>query len=100
MDRLIAQYGSRWFSRTCCSSSSGCDSAVPALIVAGALSARESFRSGGFRRRVSSRDDGRRGLVSRWPALRPPLMKLLCRVSLSPDSCVRQTEFRFERWGS
>src|SRR5258708_40323402 len=26
-------------------------------------------------------------------------MKLLCRVSLSPDSCVRQTEFRFERWG-
>src|SRR6267154_2073859 len=27
------------------------------------------------------------------------VMKLLCRVSLSPDSCVRQTEFRFERWG-
>jgi rhodanese-related sulfurtransferase len=26
-------------------------------------------------------------------------MKLLCRLSLSPDSCVRQTEFRFERWG-
>ena len=27
------------------------------------------------------------------------VMKLLCRVSLSPDSCVRQTEYRFERWG-
>jgi membrane protein DedA with SNARE-associated domain/rhodanese-related sulfurtransferase len=27
------------------------------------------------------------------------VMKLLCRMSLSPDSCVRQTEFRFERWG-
>jgi len=27
------------------------------------------------------------------------VMKILCRVSLSPDSCVRQTEFRFERWG-
>ena len=26
-------------------------------------------------------------------------IKLLCRVSLSPDSCVRQTEVRFERWG-
>ncbi len=27
------------------------------------------------------------------------VMKLLCRVSLSPDSCVRTTENRFERWG-
>ncbi len=27
------------------------------------------------------------------------VMKLLCRLSLSPDSCVRQTENRFERWG-
>ena len=28
------------------------------------------------------------------------VLKLLCRISLSPDSCVRQTEFRFERWGA
>src|ERR1700682_2935652 len=27
------------------------------------------------------------------------VMKLLCRISLSPDSCVRQAEFHFERWG-
>jgi len=27
------------------------------------------------------------------------VMRLLCRVSLSPDSCVRQTEYHFERWG-
>jgi len=28
------------------------------------------------------------------------VMKLLCRVSLSPDlPACRQTEFRFERWG-
>jgi len=27
------------------------------------------------------------------------IMRLLCRVSLSPDSCVRRTEGRFERWG-
>ena len=28
-----------------------------------------------------------------------PVLRLLCRVSLSPDSCVRQTEGIFERWG-
>ncbi len=28
------------------------------------------------------------------------VMKLLCRISLSPDSCVRQTEAQFERWGA
>lgn len=29
----------------------------------------------------------------------PRVMKFLCRVSLSPDSCVRTAESRFERWG-
>ena len=28
------------------------------------------------------------------------LMTLLCQISLSPDSCVRHAEYRFERWGS
>ena len=28
------------------------------------------------------------------------ILKLVCRVSLSPDTCVRQTESRFERWGA
>ncbi len=27
------------------------------------------------------------------------ILKALCRISLSPDSCVRQTESVFERWG-
>ena len=27
------------------------------------------------------------------------VLTLLCRVSLSPDSCVRQSEYHFERWG-
>lgn len=27
------------------------------------------------------------------------VMRLICRVSISPDSCVRQTESLFERWG-
>ncbi len=28
------------------------------------------------------------------------VLQLLCRVSISPDSCVRQTETRFQRWGA
>lgn len=28
------------------------------------------------------------------------IISLLCRISLSPDTCVRQTEDRFRRWGS
>lgn len=27
------------------------------------------------------------------------VLRLLCRISLSPDSCVRQSEYHFERWG-
>jgi membrane protein DedA with SNARE-associated domain len=27
------------------------------------------------------------------------VLRTLCRISLSPDSCVRDTESRFERWG-
>ena len=27
------------------------------------------------------------------------ILKTLCRISLSPDSCVRDTESKFERWG-
>ena len=27
------------------------------------------------------------------------VLSLLCRISLSPDSCVRQSEYHFERWG-
>jgi membrane protein DedA with SNARE-associated domain/rhodanese-related sulfurtransferase len=27
------------------------------------------------------------------------VMKMLCRISLNPDSCVSQTQLRFERWG-
>lgn len=28
------------------------------------------------------------------------VMRMLCRVSLSPDTCVRQSEVQFERWGA
>ncbi|MGK2856685.1 MAG: VTT domain-containing protein [Thermoanaerobaculia bacterium] len=29
-----------------------------------------------------------------------PVLRLLCKISLEPDSCVRQSENVFERWGS
>ena len=29
-----------------------------------------------------------------------PVLRTLCRISLSPDSCVRQTELSFTRWGA
>src|SRR5512140_3373298 len=28
------------------------------------------------------------------------VLQLLCRISISPDSCVRETETRFTRWGA
>jgi len=74
--------------------------ALPTLIVAGALAAQGQLSGPGvfiaaflaalladtlwF---VLGRRHGRR------------LLKTLCRVSLSPDACVRQTEGIFERWG-
>ncbi len=74
--------------------------ALPTLIVAGALAAQGELSAAGvffsalaaalvadtiwF---VLGRRHGRR------------LLNTLCRVSLSPDACVRQTEGVFERWG-
>ncbi len=74
--------------------------AVPALIVAGALS-----RDG----KISSTHvllaaifasliaDYLWFLLGRRYGYR--ILRVLCRISLSPDSCVRDTEARFERWG-
>src|ERR1700686_5510317 len=74
--------------------------AVPALIVAGALS-----RDG----RMSSTHVLLAALVASlmadylWFLLGRGygyrILRTLCRISLSPDSCVRDTEARFERWG-
>jgi membrane protein DedA with SNARE-associated domain len=74
--------------------------AVPTLIVAGALS-REN--------RMSSTNVLIAAIAASlladwiWFALGRRygyrILKLLCSISLSPDSCVRDTELRFERWG-
>lgn len=37
-------------------------------------------------------------LAGRWYG--SAVMKLLCRISINPDSCVSETQLHFERWGS
>ena len=74
--------------------------AVPALVLAGALAADgrlSALAVLGVALIASSIGDAAWYLAGRIYGTR--VMKLLCRVSLSPDSCVRQTESQFERWG-
>ncbi len=101
MNRLIAQYGLALVFANVLLEQTGLPiPAVPTLIVAGALAAEGELSPlaifgvafvacsiGDALWYVAGRRYGRR------------VMKLLCRVSLSPDSCVRQTEVRFDRWG-
>jgi membrane protein DedA with SNARE-associated domain/rhodanese-related sulfurtransferase len=101
MSRLIAEYGLALIFTNVLLEQVGLPiPAIPTLIVAGALAAEGKFSwlaifgtafvacmAGDVLWYLAGRRYGRR------------VMALLCRVSLSPDSCVRQTEVRFERWG-
>src|SRR4029078_1488884 len=74
--------------------------AVPTLIVAGALSRNGQLSSthvlvAAFLASLLA-DYGWFLLGRRYGY---KVLQLLCKVSLSPDSCVRETEARFERWG-
>ncbi|HEX9304204.1 MAG TPA: VTT domain-containing protein [Thermoanaerobaculia bacterium] len=74
--------------------------ALPTLIVAGALArdGKLSFSALLFAAAVASlAADGVWYALGRRFGNR--VLKTLCRVSLSPDSCVRHTESIFERWG-
>jgi membrane protein DedA with SNARE-associated domain/rhodanese-related sulfurtransferase len=74
--------------------------AVPTMMVAGALAAGghmnglAAFALSVFASLVAD-------VVWFWAGRRYgyPVLRFLCRVSLSPDTCVRQTEGIFERWG-
>ena len=74
--------------------------AIPTLVVAGALSmdgslsATAVFAAAFLASMVA---DSAWFIAGRIYGHR--VMKLLCRISLSPDSCVRQTESHFVRWG-
>ncbi|HEY1433975.1 MAG TPA: VTT domain-containing protein [Thermoanaerobaculia bacterium] len=74
--------------------------AIPVLVVAGALSVDRDLSA--WRVLVvaigaSLLADTVWFLLGRSQGNR--ILKTLCRISLSPDSCVRQTESVFERWG-
>ncbi len=74
--------------------------AVPTMIVAGALAAASRLSAPGvFTLAVLASVVA--DLLWYWAGRRYGyrVLKLLCRVSLSPDTCVRQTEGIFERYG-
>ncbi len=74
--------------------------AMPTLIVAGALTAQKRMSSTEVLLAsivASLIADWIWFLLGRYHGYR--VLRTLCRISLSPDSCVRETELRFERWG-
>ncbi len=74
---------------------------VPTLVVAGALAA-EGKLPGVAALAVagvaSLRGDAPGFALGRFHGRR--ILRLLCRVSLSPDACVRRTDDLFDRWGT
>ena len=101
MDRLIAEYGLALVFGNVLLEQLGLPiPAIPALVVAGALAAEGELSPAaifGTAFVACMIGDGVWYLAGRRWGRR--VMALLCRVSLSPDSCVRQTEVRFGRWG-
>ncbi|HKB61840.1 MAG TPA: DedA family protein/thiosulfate sulfurtransferase GlpE [Burkholderiales bacterium] len=101
MNRLIAEYGLALVFANVLLEQLGLPiPAIPTLVVAGALAAEgelSSFAVFGVAFVACMMGDAIWFLAGRRYGRR--VMAFLCRVSLSPDSCVRQTEFRFERWG-
>jgi len=74
--------------------------AIPVLIVAGALSVDRDLAAWQVLLvavAASLMADSLWFFLGRTQGHR--ILKTLCRISLSPDSCVRQTESVFERWG-
>jgi membrane protein DedA with SNARE-associated domain/rhodanese-related sulfurtransferase len=75
--------------------------AVPTLVVAGALVAVDRLSAPGLCALAVGAcmiADGVWYTAGRLYGGR--VMRLLCRISLSPDSCVAQTQSGFERWGA
>ena len=101
MNRLITEYGLALVFANVLLEQLGLPiPAVPTLVVAGALAAEGELSPlavFGLAFVACMIGDAVWFLAGRRYGRR--VMTFLCRVSLSPDSCVRQTEFRFERWG-
>jgi membrane protein DedA with SNARE-associated domain/rhodanese-related sulfurtransferase len=74
--------------------------AYPTLIVAGALAARSDYTPGQLLLvAVCAAVLADLGWYFSGSRLGRPVLRTLCRISLSPDSCVRQTESIYLRWG-
>lgn len=74
--------------------------AVPVLIVAGSLAAEGKVNPAALLSAAvvaTMSADVVWFLIGRTYGMR--VLKTLCRISLEPDSCVSQTQSRFERWG-
>ena len=74
--------------------------AVPTLVVAGAIAANGRLPLGllfGSSVLACVIADCTWYLIGQIYGIR--VLKLLCRISLEPDSCVSETQTRFERWG-
>jgi membrane protein DedA with SNARE-associated domain/rhodanese-related sulfurtransferase len=73
---------------------------VPTMMVAGALAAMGRMSGGAaFALAVSASLVADLVWFLAGRRFGYPVLRFLCRVSLSPDTCVRQTEGIFERWG-
>jgi membrane protein DedA with SNARE-associated domain/rhodanese-related sulfurtransferase len=75
--------------------------AIPTLILAGALAANgrlPGYSVFAIAVAASLIGDSTWYLAGRAYGVR--VMKLLCRISLTPDTCVSQTQATFERWGA
>ena len=99
---LIAQYG-LWFvfANVLLEQIGAPLPAVPTLMVAGALAAGGSLSIWAIAAvaiAASVLGDFAWYLIGRHYGLR--VLQLLCRISISPDSCVRETQTRFLRWGA
>jgi len=75
--------------------------AYPTLIVTGALAARAPYTLAGLlATAVAASVIADIGWYMIGRRLGGRVLRTLCRISLSPDSCVRQTESIFTRWGA
>jgi membrane protein DedA with SNARE-associated domain/rhodanese-related sulfurtransferase len=73
---------------------------IPTLVVAGALAASGQLPAAGvFAIALSASLIGDSTWYFAGRAYGVRVMRLLCRISLTPDTCVRQTQSSFERWG-
>lgn len=99
--RLIAQHGlSLVFANVLIEQIGLPVPAIPTLVIAGALAMDgriSAWATFGAAFVACTIGDALWYLAGRLYGRR--VMRLLCRISLSPDSCVRQTENHFERWG-